>query len=638
MPVVPTRLLVINQQVQFSTRIKKTLEQVGGFDVASFTTAEAALDYLENRPQHVALVDYNLKGTSGVELILRLREIQPDLAVILTPKFPATEAAVRDFDLQGAVDTTISARELVTLLQRAVDQARDMLPDTVAAASVNEPETSLIAAEELPDSSDQSSPIAIEETSSFDDSPDGPSAFEQLAASEPPMPDLEHGTIHDLRNSVVETENDNSNTVSDTAVRQVVEILRDNEQIVPAEPLPPDTSEDDGQPILARQLLENIKDAPIDAILSTADGTVTSNTDRVLKMAVSAQEELELLINEPEPLPATPAAHTDEIEADSTAEPQQAVSASEPSDDLSDMARLALRLTQASLELATEATVLTQDNKVVAFAGTLAQEDIAELGALINDDWEAQADQSRIRFVTLTSSGKDYMLFSRRTITPEATNGTDQPNFTLTMVFAGNMPLRTIRRQSDRLLHALTEVPDTPAPEIDTAEEFSPLDQEAAAVPLPTSTPEVAEPLQAAEIATTAPEEPRAVTPYTGPTTPYTYIWMLRDSAQRLSPAQAQGVIAGLDRWLTERGWGIKALSVHDAYVYLFADVPGDLAAHDVIPELKRVSAQLIAQKDDSVASEDLWAEAYITLLPGRELNQDEIERFVRLGRLKQEQ
>jgi hypothetical protein len=152
--------------------------------------------------------------------------------------------------------------------------------------------------------------------------------------------------------------------------------------------------------------------------------------------------------------PQEVASHRAELERLATAPEVEAPAPPEtitppPADDPY-VAQLAVSLTQVSLELTAEATLLARQGRIVAYAGNLPQEDIGDLRAAVADDWEANPSESRIRFITLPSSGKDYMVYSRRTVS----------NFTLSMIFSGAMPLRVIRRQSDRLAGALASVPE----------------------------------------------------------------------------------------------------------------------------------------------------------------------------------
>jgi REP element-mobilizing transposase RayT len=343
-----------------------------------------------------------------------------------------------------------------------------------------------------------------------------------------------------------------------------------------------------------------------------------------------------------------------------------------------EIAQLALTLTQVSLELTAEATLLAREGEIVAFSGTMPFEDVQDLGDVIGHDWGAKVGEARIRFVTLPGSGKDYMLYSRM-----ADGG-----FALSMIFAGNMPLRVIRRQSDRLINALGAVPEPEAPEplesslideLQIMEELRQLEERAASEEeaaiessqqLILEYPELGEieededeyvddEILEAEFYEEAEDEiaededqeeaepeftpaeavqpvvERQVAPVkipqlpTKPLVSYTYIWMIRDANKPLGKEVAEAIVTELDKQLTEIGWRCNILHVFEDYVYLVADVPADTLSHEILPELKRRSAQIAYSVDNSMTTENLWADSYLVLTPGRELHISEIQRFI---------
>ncbi|MCU0496047.1 MAG: transposase [Anaerolineae bacterium] len=513
-----TRLMIINRRLDFAVTAKKALEQLGGYEVAPFTTPDTALDYLRLRPHDVVMVDFTLKGLSGSEIIRRIRELQPDIALIANPKNAETLAAMSDLQLQDVIDTPLPIRQLIPILQQAVRHAQEqLLPDTVEAPSFSE------------------SALGIALLSSE-------SAFARLAEEEPPLPSLEEGgTIRDLR-------------PVDSAIQEVVEILQ--EPIVLEEPQPLPVDEGSGA-ILARQILEDISDHRVELT--------------------------------PEFSPEAPT--------------------------LEQIGRLATELTQASLELTTEATILTQNDQIIAHAGKLIAEEIAEIHRLIDGDWQASEGQSRIRFVNLPTTGKDYLLFSRRT----------EADFTLTMVFLGNMPLRVIRKQSEKLLQALTLVPEESMP---TAEAESPTPILESASLIHSAPPPTIE-FESLD----HPAEPDAIVAFTGSLIPYTFIWLLRDPDAVLDNRVAQAIITGLDQQLTQRHWQIHTLRVHEDYVYLYANVPDDRPIPDQITDLKGLAAEIAATRAEHLNPHGLWADSYFALTPGRDLETPEIQRFIRFAR-----
>jgi DNA-binding NarL/FixJ family response regulator/REP element-mobilizing transposase RayT len=270
------------------------------------------------------------------------------------------------------------------------------------------------------------------------------------------------------------------------------------------------------------------------------------------------------------------------------AEPEAPVVEAGPQEDAY-IAQLALHLTQVSLELSAEGTLLTRDGEIVGYAGHLLQEDAMELNQAVANDWDANPEGARVRFITLPSSGKEYMLYSIRT----------ENNLTLSMIFAGSTPLRVIRQQGQRLAQALESVPEVveepPAPEPPPA---------AAIVP--------------------APDVPIAT---------YAYLWMLHDPDGPLDENARQAISAGLTKQLRERGWIVNSLQVEEDYVYLLADVPGETPSQEVMRDLKQRSADLVHAVNPDVEADRLWADGYFILTPGRALAVEEIQEFINFQR-----
>lgn len=278
-------------------------------------------------------------------------------------------------------------------------------------------------------------------------------------------------------------------------------------------------------------------------------------------------------------------------EAIVTPEPES-VEAAAPTIEDPYLAQLALSLTEVSLELTAEATLLTRDSQIVAYAGRMAREEVEELRAAIGGDWDANPDEARIRFINLEGSGKDYMLYSRRTV----------DDLTLSLIFSGTTPLRDIRRQGKRLVEALQAVPEVveePEPEI-VEEEFK----------LP-------EPV----------EDGR-------PRTPYAYVWMIRDPDTHISSGLGQAIMRGMNAQLREDAWRLQEIQAKDEYVYLLAEVPGETPPYEVIRDLKRRSAEIAYSFNPTLDPSTLWADSYLVVTPGRKLDPDEIQQFIQFERM----
>jgi CheY-like chemotaxis protein len=258
------------------------------------------------------------------------------------------------------------------------------------------------------------------------------------------------------------------------------------------------------------------------------------------------------------------------------------------------VAELALKLTQVSLELSVEASVLVDKGEIIAYSGNLPREDIEEMRGQLEIDWNAEGDKSRIRFITLPGSGTDYMLFTCQT----------SSGHILSMIFGGLTPLHVIRRQGKRLSEALAVVapPELPAPEI------SPEAEAAEALQIPTD------------------EE-------VGERAARTLVWMLRDPDAMLQDTVAQATVRGLGNELAKAGWRVHDVEVHQDFVYVYGDMPVHFNAKQVIHELMQLSAAIVSLKTGDVDTAMLWNDSYLVLQPGREMNMEEIQRFINFAR-----
>lgn len=309
--------------------------------------------------------------------------------------------------------------------------------------------------------------------------------------------------------------------------------------------------------------------------LEEAPAEIEETPVRAVEAAVEVEEE-----------PAAPGIDEWALPGEVAAEIMPAVMAEV--DEETRLAQIALNLTQVSLELSAEATILTRQNEIIALAGHLSNDDVLELRDTIQNDWSTEAQGARLRFVTLPSSGKEYMLYSTLTA----------GDLVLSMIFTGTTPLRLIRQQGQRLTQALQSVPE-PAPQ-----------------PTPPAIPTT------------------AIVEDTLTREAYAFVWLLRDSNQRLNRSIARSITAGLTIQLQELGWRIQSIQANENYIYLLAEVPGEEPAHRIVRDLKQRSAEIAYAQDQSFTPQMLWDDSYLVLTPGRELTLEEIHEFINFQQL----
>ena len=242
--------------------------------------------------------------------------------------------------------------------------------------------------------------------------------------------------------------------------------------------------------------------------------------------------------------------------------------------------RKALRLTHEQIGTTAAALILTDGSDILAHSGEMPTQEIEQLERVIGGDWEVRGSQARVRYITLPTSRQEYMLHTRRT----------ENGYVLSMAFAGDLAVSEIRAQSDAVaetLHALR-----PAGGDDPAAALA----DASLVGL-------------------------------------TAVWMLDNPEAPLTADVAQAVVIEFDRQLRDLGWTIHAMNVHTDFVYVYCDVQTTYLASEVIAELKRISAEAAVSRRPDWSPDTLWADAYMVLMPGRELGSDEVESFLAFTR-----
>lgn len=249
-------------------------------------------------------------------------------------------------------------------------------------------------------------------------------------------------------------------------------------------------------------------------------------------------------------------------------------------------AQLALQLTDFSLETTAEAVVLVRDGEIVGRAGRMSVEELASLEPVIVAAWNAGRRDARVQFVNQQDTGRDYLLYACRT----------EEDFLLSLIFKGSTSMGDIRRQGNRLVKALTSVPED--------------------LPVPVAPPPA----------------PAVVDP--GPREPFAYVWLLRDPNSYIDNPVAQAITAGMQMQLQEASWRIHELHVSEDYIYVYAEVPGEEPAFRTIRDLKRRSAEIARAQNGSIQPDNLWADSYLIVTPGRNLDIEEIQQFINFERM----
>jgi CheY-like chemotaxis protein len=118
------RILVVDDVKEAVDAIRKILKKQG-HEILGYTDELEAIDGVKNQPVDLAVLDIKLKKMDGVEVLGRLKEIQPDIKVIMLTGYP-THASVEEAMRLGAnayCMKPIDRRELESKVDEVLSEA-----------------------------------------------------------------------------------------------------------------------------------------------------------------------------------------------------------------------------------------------------------------------------------------------------------------------------------------------------------------------------------------------------------------------------------------------------------------------------------------------------------------------------------
>ncbi|MFM0210682.1 response regulator transcription factor [Paraburkholderia sediminicola] len=125
------RLLLVDDHTIFREGLKRLLAEQNGFDVvAEASDASGALGRLREQQIDVALLDVNMSGRSGLDMLPSLRAEWPAMPVIVLSMYPAEQYALRAFQAgaSGYVTKDMDAMALVDSIRSVAKGGRYVTP------------------------------------------------------------------------------------------------------------------------------------------------------------------------------------------------------------------------------------------------------------------------------------------------------------------------------------------------------------------------------------------------------------------------------------------------------------------------------------------------------------------------------
>jgi len=115
------KVFIVDDEEEFVTTLAERLE-LRGFEAQIATDGESALHLVETDPPQVVVLDVMMPGMGGLEVLQRIKELNPRIPVILLTGHGATREGMEGMRL-GAFDylmKPLSIDDLIKKMQEAV--------------------------------------------------------------------------------------------------------------------------------------------------------------------------------------------------------------------------------------------------------------------------------------------------------------------------------------------------------------------------------------------------------------------------------------------------------------------------------------------------------------------------------------
>jgi CheY-like chemotaxis protein len=118
-------ILIVDDEKNIRLTLSQVLEILGA-EIDSASNGEEALAKLEEKDFGLILLDIRMPGMDGMEVLRRVREIRPDIRIVMITAYGTIESAVEAMKL-GAVDflqKPFDPEEIRELVSRVMDRDR----------------------------------------------------------------------------------------------------------------------------------------------------------------------------------------------------------------------------------------------------------------------------------------------------------------------------------------------------------------------------------------------------------------------------------------------------------------------------------------------------------------------------------
>lgn len=120
-----TRLLVVDDEPIVGKRLKQVFDKIG-FAIETYTDSAAALAAMAEKPFDIVVTDLKMEGIDGIEVLKRVRAMNPNTRVIIITGYasPDTAELAEQEGVFAFLAKPFRLDELKQVIYRAIESGR----------------------------------------------------------------------------------------------------------------------------------------------------------------------------------------------------------------------------------------------------------------------------------------------------------------------------------------------------------------------------------------------------------------------------------------------------------------------------------------------------------------------------------
>jgi DNA-binding NtrC family response regulator len=120
-----TRLLVVDDEPIVGKRLKQVFDKIG-FAIETYTDSAAALAAMAEKPFDIVVTDLKMEGIDGIEVLKRVRAMNPETRVIIITGYasPDTAELAEQEGVFAFLAKPFRLDELKQVIYRAIESGR----------------------------------------------------------------------------------------------------------------------------------------------------------------------------------------------------------------------------------------------------------------------------------------------------------------------------------------------------------------------------------------------------------------------------------------------------------------------------------------------------------------------------------